>query len=161
MVFRKISPELKEHTIWLWENHYLTKEIEEITGVSIRSVQRWRDNLDQYGSVLLPRNPLQGCPSMLTGEELHEMLSKVNAEPWMFLDEIQEWVTLTTEKAISPQRIHQILRDVGFTFKILRKQAAECNEDWRAEFRLWSRENLTVSQIIAIDESSKDDRTLF
>jgi hypothetical protein len=60
MVFRHISKDIKERVLWLRGNGYITDDICNMFGVSLRSIQRWQSNLDQYGSVIPPKNPLQG-----------------------------------------------------------------------------------------------------
>jgi len=56
--------------------------------------------------------------------------------------------------------LHDNLRDLGLTRKIMRREASERNHKLRA---IWMRDVLsiyTADQLIVLDESSKDGRTL-
>jgi hypothetical protein len=81
--------------------------------------------------------------------------------PEMFLDEIQDWVALHHDTAISRSALHYIIQDAGLTFKMLHKAASERDEVAREEFRTYIRKHLVAEQVITADESSKDDRTIF
>ncbi|KAF8810533.1 hypothetical protein BYT27DRAFT_7209331 [Phlegmacium glaucopus] len=81
--------------------------------------------------------------------------------PEMYLDEIQDWVAIAHELSISKASIHVLMRDVGITYKLLRKAASEWDEVAREEFWEFARDNLIASMIITVDESSKDGRTIF
>jgi hypothetical protein len=54
MVYKHISKDLKEHTLWLLEHNYIPSNISEIFGVSEQSLQHWRANQAKYGTVLPP-----------------------------------------------------------------------------------------------------------
>jgi hypothetical protein len=84
MVFRHISKDIKERVLWLRGNGYITDDICNMFGVSLRSIQRWQSNLDQYGSVVPPKNPLQGCPRTLDADQRHDLLSMLDESPALF-----------------------------------------------------------------------------
>ena len=69
MVFRHISKDIKDRILWLRGNGYITDDICDMFGVSLRSIQRWQSNFNQYGSVIPPRNPLQGRPHFLNADQ--------------------------------------------------------------------------------------------
>src|ERR1700722_10520543 len=79
----------------------------------------------------------------------------------MFLDEIQDWVALHHDQAISCTAVHDIICDAGLTFKMLHKAASARDEVAWEEFRTFVWENLVADMIITADESSKDDQTIF
>ncbi len=79
----------------------------------------------------------------------------------MFLQEIQEWIGIVHDTPISISSLHQNLRDAGLTYKLLRKAAAERDEALRQQWMDHARNHWLASQIIVVDESSKDDRTIY
>ncbi|OJA12292.1 hypothetical protein AZE42_09949 [Rhizopogon vesiculosus] len=62
---------------------------------------------------------------------------------------------------LSQTAFHDNLHDLGFTRKMIQRNAAERDEDARSAWREDIAANFTVEQIVAIDESSKDGRTFF
>lgn len=81
--------------------------------------------------------------------------------PEMYLDEIQDWIAVTQDIGISRTALHDLIRDAGITYKMLAKAAAERGKDAREEWRMFARNNLLASMVIAVDECSKDGRTIF
>ena len=79
----------------------------------------------------------------------------------MFLDEIQDWMALHHDAAISITSLHQVIQDAGLSLKMLHKAASERDEEAQEEFRTYVWEHLVVEQVITADESSKDDHTIF
>ena len=79
----------------------------------------------------------------------------------MYLDEIQTWVAISHNIRISKGSLSKLIEDIGFSYKCLHKAAAERDEDEQEHFREWVREMLVPEMIVAVDESSKDDRTLY
>jgi transposase len=161
MVFRHISEDLKLRALWLRGQGFISDDICYLLGFSSRSLSRWQSNMNTYGSVIPPRNPLQGRPSVLNAEQRNQLFDLLDQAPEMFLDEIQDWVALYQDTAISRTALHDIIQDAGLTFKMLHKAASERDEVAREEFRTYIREHLVVDQVITADESSKDDRTIF
>ena len=117
--------------------------------------------MNLYGSVIPPHNPLQGHPSALNAEQMNAIFNVLDQAPEMFLDEIQDWVALHHGAAISRSVLHYIIQDAGLTFKMLHKAASERDEAAWEEFRTYIWEHLVVEQVIAADESGKDDHTIF
>ena len=81
--------------------------------------------MNTYGSVIPPRNPLQGFPSVLNAEQRSQLFDLLDQAPEMFLDEIQDWVALYQDTVISHTALHDIIQDAGLTFKMLHKAARE------------------------------------
>ena len=54
-----------------------------------------------------------------------------------------------------------LIRDAGHSFKILRKAASERNQEGRVMFRDRAHNFVTAEMVVAADEFSKDDRTVF
>ncbi|TFY57047.1 hypothetical protein EVG20_g8692 [Dentipellis fragilis] len=77
------------------------------------------------------------------------------------LAEMQDWVLVTHDLNISKTALHELLRDCAWSYKVLRKAAAERDEEQRAQFMAFVKDNLLSSMVITANESSKDDRTIF
>ena len=88
-------------------------------------------------------------------------MAQLIVEPDMYLDEIQTWIAIFHDVRISRSSLSRLIEDVGFSYKRLHKAAIERDEDEREDFREWARQTLVPEMIVAADESSKDDRTLY
>ena len=165
MPYRAISQDLKERVLFLLDKDIgpddFELDIAEIFGVSPRSIRRWQKNVDLYGSVIPPKNHLQGRPRILNGNQTHDLLTLLEEAPEMYLDEIQDWVAISHDLSISKSTLDLIIRDAGFSYKMISKAAAERDEVAREAFKVWAKENLLASMIVTADESSKDGRTIF
>jgi transposase len=158
MVFRRISKDLKLWALWLRGQGFISDDICYLLGISSRSLSRWQTNMNTFGSVIPAHNPLQGHPSILNAEQRNELFNLLDQASEMFLDELQDWVALHHDAATA---LHYIIQDAGLTFKMLHKAASERDEVAREEFRTYIWEHLVAEQVITVDESSKDDRTIF
>ncbi len=85
MVFRHISPDIKEHLVHLANEGYARGDILEFLGVSESSFWRWKRNVRDHGSVIPPRSHTQGRPRLLTVDatrDIYElMLESVRGTP--------------------------------------------------------------------------------
>ncbi|KAF8187423.1 hypothetical protein BJ912DRAFT_816314, partial [Pholiota molesta] len=92
MVYRHISEDLKFRVLWLLDHGDLpdVREVAEIFGVSERSIYRWRENLENYGSITPPANPSRGRPRILNADQTHDLFTLLEEAPEMYLDEIQD-----------------------------------------------------------------------
>lgn len=88
-------------------------------------------------------------------------MAQLFVEPDMYLDKIQSWVAIHQEVGISKSSLAELIQDIGFSYKLLHNAVMERDEDEWEEFRAWAREMLVPEMIVAVDESSKDDRTIY
>ncbi|KAK0493878.1 hypothetical protein EDD18DRAFT_1077922 [Armillaria luteobubalina] len=161
MVFRHISKDLKERALWLYHNDFIDDDIASLLGVSECSIYHWLANVEQYGSVIPPPNPFQGRPPLLHAEAMNDLVSLSYESPQLFLDEIQEWLAVAHDLSISRSQLHQVIKDCGVTYKLMRRAAAERDEQAREDWRQEHQAQYDASQILWIDETSKDDRTIY
>lgn len=161
MVFRHISKDLKERALWLLDNDYIGDDVCAILGISRSSLYRWKHNQEEFGMVTPPQNPLQGRPRILDADQTNDLLNMVHDVPEMYLDEIQDWVAVTHELGIGRSTLHELIRDAGITYKVMRHAASERDEGARQNWVEYVGENLIASMIITVDESSKDGRAIF
>ena len=87
-------------------------------------------------------------------------MSLYKKAPSLYLDEIKEWLALYHDQPISTTALHNHLRVLGLTCKITRKVAAERDDAARAAWLYDINTNYMANQVVFLDESSKDGRTL-
>lgn len=90
-------------------------------------------------------------------EELRDLIAE---NPSLLLDEIGEWLAIYHDQPISSTALHDNLKDIGLTYKRLKRVAAERDDARRAEWLHNITANYTADQLVFLDESSKDDRTI-
>jgi transposase len=161
MVYCHISKDLKERVLWLISHNYAPDDICELFDIFPRSFARWKQNNRIYGSVIPPPNPMLGCPRILNSDMTHDLYTLLEEAPEMYLSEIQDWIALTYEVHISRTALHMNIRDAGLTFKLPRKAATEHDEDLWQEWKQDVNAHFTASQMVFVDETSKDDRTIY
>ena len=161
MVYRKISEDIKIRAITLYSEGYIPGDVSKLLGVSTRSLSRWASYQEACGSVILPPTYRSGRPRILDAKQVLSVSEQLERAPELYLDEIQDWVALATKTAISRSALAELIRDAGFSYKMLHKAAAERDEVTRQEFRDWARDYVTAEMVVTADESSKNDRTIF
>ena len=161
MVFRKISEDMKERALSLYDQGYLPKDLCDIFGFSGRSLRRWKRNVEEHGSAVPPSSHRRGRPRKLDSNQISDLMAQLMVEPDMYLDKIQTWVAIFYDVGISKSGLSRLIEDVGFSYKRLHKAAAERDEDEREDFREWVRQTLVPEMIVTADKSSKDDCTLY
>lgn len=145
----------------LYAMGWLPLDVIKTLGVSIRSFWRWRRNLRKHGTVLNPPPLVPGRPPLLSTTVTADIYRLLDEYPAMYLDEIQHWIIVAHEIGMAKSTLHQNLRDLGITYKRLRKAAKERDEEAREEFRQYARQNWVAEQLVFVDETSKDNRTIY
>ncbi len=79
----------------------------------------------------------------------------------MYLSEIQDWIALSHEVHVSKTALHENIHDAGISFKLLCKATAEHNEDQQLEWKEDVNTHFIASQMVFIDETSKDNQTIY
>jgi transposase len=162
MVNCRISSDLKECALQLWEVGW--EEINIIQGLSVSraSLYRWRDIFDEIGSVTRPPSPLRGRTRIISRAVLTAVYDIYKGEPDTYLDELQWWLAVNHDIAISLSALQKNLQDAGLTRKLLQKIAKERDEQLRQEY--WDVVNgelLGDSDLLVFaDETSKNELTL-
>lgn len=114
-----------------------------------------------HGAPVRPGGRLQGRTRSLDAMQMHELIETLLDEPEAYLAEIQDWVELSFDIHLDVSTIHRIVEDLGFTFKFLRKVASERDPLAREEWMAYMQATFVPEQLVFVDESSKDDRTIF
>ena len=161
MVYRHISQVVKERVLWLIAHDYAPEDVCEMFDISERSLRRWQTNHRIHGTVRPPINPILGRPRILNHDMTHDLYTLIAEAPEMYLDEIQDWIAVAYEVGISKSTLFRNIRDAGVSYKLLRKAASERDEDARQEWKDDINMHFAASQMIFVDETSKDDRTIY
>ncbi|KAF8499877.1 hypothetical protein F5888DRAFT_1611162, partial [Russula emetica] len=99
-----------------------------------------------------PPTPLRGRRRLLgshIAEELHELLIE---NPSLLLDEIGEWLAIYHDQPISTTALHDNLKDLGLTYKCLKRIAAERDDAYRADWLHNMTSNYTADQLVFLDD---------
>ena len=88
------------------------------------------------------------------------MRELIKETPLLFLDEIREWLALYHDMPISIAALHNNLHDLGLTYKLLQKAAAEQDDIARSEWLLEITTLYSADQLVVLNKTSKDDRTI-
>ncbi|EIN03861.1 hypothetical protein PUNSTDRAFT_77500 [Punctularia strigosozonata HHB-11173 SS5] len=135
MGFRTISDDVKLRALHLIDRGLEREAICSILGVSLASLTRWKHNFEEHDSLARPPRSIRGRPSRTTGEQRSDILNLLIEAPDLYLDEVQQWLAIAHELALSKTAIHDLINDSGYTYKKLQKSAIERDEGQRATWR--------------------------
>jgi len=156
---RKISRDLKECALWLWELGHDLDFICESLCISRASMFRWRSVFDEFSSVNRPPSPLLGRPKIIIRAVMTAIKEIYHNEADAYLDELIWWLAIHHDIVISCSALHKNLEAAGLTRKLLHKIAKERDEETRAEY-MDVIQDCTGGQgmeLVFIDEFSKND----
>jgi transposase len=159
---RKISNDLKECALNLWDWGWDLEDITDALLVSRSSLYRWRSIFEEHGSVNRPSFALRGPARILTRAVLTAVHTLYTSDPDIYLDELVLWLEFHHDINISVSSLQENLTKAGLTRKILHKIALERDEELRQQWREMQASDDFVgdgSQFICIDETSKNERT--
>lgn len=163
MVYRKISEDIKERTVYLMGElfDYTPDELAFIFLVSSRSIYRWTAQVAATGTFNPPSELTRGRPSLLSPEVRAELASLLRDEPTLFLDEIAEWLAIVHDALMALGALCDAIKNMALTRKQVRRTASQRDEPLRTEFMPRMRRMYRRDQLIFGDETSKDGRTIY
>ncbi|KAG1850854.1 hypothetical protein DFJ58DRAFT_661838, partial [Suillus subalutaceus] len=98
---RKISADLKECALNLWNTGWETKDIRDALGVSRASIYHWEAIFAEYGAVNHPPSPIRGQQLHILTRALMTACEALFAEESdLYLDEVVTWLALTHDISI-------------------------------------------------------------
>ena len=150
---------MKRRALQLLDEGWKRHEIAKILSVSSESIERWHDNYETKGRVD-PPSFLRGRRRILSAGAIAGLRELIQENPELFLDELRLWLALYHDIQISTTALHDNLRQLGLTRKIIRRAAAERDHELRANWMYDILSTYSAEQMVIIDESSKDGRTL-
>jgi len=159
MVNHCISGDIKEVGLDLWEKGWDILDICKALYISWSSLYHWRRIFDKFGAVTRPPLPLRGRTCIISCAVLEAIHIVYKSNPEIYLDELQFWLAIHHDIAISVPALQQNLEDAGLTNKILHKIAAEHDEVLCAEWRENITQNFssTGDEFVFADEISKNN----
>jgi transposase len=107
---RRISPDLKECALRLWESGWSRSDICTTLSVSQASLYRWAKIFDEFGSVNPPPPPIRGRPRIIGLAALSAIKELYEAHPSTYLDELQWFLAIHHNIAISISALHENLK---------------------------------------------------
>ena len=159
MVYRPISADMKRTALQLLNKDWEMQQIANLLGISSKSIHRWQDNYETH-SLVNPPSYLQGRQCILSSYVVDDLYDLMLESPELYLDEIGIWLALYHEVQILTMALHDNLRELGLTHKLMHYVAAEQDHKLCANWMYDFLTMYTAEQMVVLDESSKDNRTL-
>jgi transposase len=160
---RKISADLKDCALRLWQYGWSRSDICLALLVSQASLYRWAKIFDELGTVIPPVPPLQvrGRPRIIGLAALSAVKELYKQHPDTYLDELQWFLAIHHwhDIVISIAALQDNLSRAGLTRKMLHKIASERDEGMREQFLYSIRNDFsgTGDEFVTVDESSKNE----
>jgi transposase len=133
---RKISPDLKECALRLWNVGWDIEDIHNALGISRASIYRWEAIFAEFGTVNRPPSPIRGQELRILTRALMTACEGLFAEEsGIYLDELATWLALTHDISISISTLCRNLKEAGLTRKLLHRLAVERDEECRHEWK--------------------------
>ncbi|KAJ6496434.1 hypothetical protein C8R45DRAFT_778196, partial [Mycena sanguinolenta] len=112
---RKISPNLKECALRLWDLGWEETDVMQALVVSRASLYRWKKIFEELGSPVRPKSPLVGRPRIITRAVLMACYDIYQKELDLYLDELRWWLAIHHDIVISISAPQETLVAVGLT----------------------------------------------
>ncbi|KAF7371777.1 Tc1-mariner class transposase [Mycena venus] len=159
MVNRRISPDIKECALRLWELEWDRSAICSTLLVSQSSLYRWAKIFDEFGAVTPPPPPIMGRPQTIELAALSAIKDIYTRHADTCLFELRWWLAIHHDIQISISALQQSLDRTGLTRKLLHKIAVEREVERRRDFLYTIQHKFsgTGREFVTIDESSKNE----
>jgi len=153
------TTEMRERmVVWRTELGKSTVEIAELAGCSERTVREVLRLHRETGNVHNTFAQSRGGPRSLDQGDMTYISSLLDANPTMYLDELQIKLAETRHVDVSIATLSRALRRLAITHKKVSKAAMERNEllraTWQAEYG-----DIPAEYFVWLDESSVDNHT--
>ena len=144
--------------VWRTELGKSTVEIAELAGCSERTVREDLRLHRESGNVHNTFTRPHGGPQSLNQGDISYISSLLDANPTLYLDELQIKLAETRHVDVSIATLSRAVRHLAITHKKVSKAAMERNEllraTWQAEYG-----DIPADYFVWLDESSVDDHT--
>ena len=153
------TPEMREAMVrWRFEQHKTAFEISKLANCSERTVYDILRLHRDYSQITNPFARSRGRPRILDNGDVEYVHALLQANPTLYLDELQEQLFAARDKDVSLATLSRVIRRLAVTHKRVSKTAAERNEllraTWQAEYS-----DIPAEYFVWLDESSVDDKT--
>ncbi|KAJ6549530.1 hypothetical protein DFH09DRAFT_1501834 [Mycena vulgaris] len=140
MVNRRISSDIEECALRLWELGWDRDTICSTLLVSQSSLYRWAKIFDEFGSVPPPPPPITGRSRIIGLAALTAIKEIYTKHADTYLLELQWWLLIHHDIHISISALQETLEKAGLTRKLLHKIAVERDIERRRDY-LWTIQN--------------------
>jgi len=159
MARRTIPDSLKECAVSLVNNQRKTpQEAADLLAVSLSVIRRALQNYRAFGVVSNPSLAPPGRKRLLTGNDLQYIRNALDANPCLYLDEIQSKLHMYCNVDVSISTLSRTIKRLKISHKQASRQASERDEAARLAFRTYVATHLQARQLVFIDEGAKDER---
>jgi len=156
----RISDDLKERIVQLYYTDGMKMmDIRDLTRCSIGLVYNVIRNYQDFGQVNNPFVHPAGRPCTLTAEDLAYMEAVIDADPSIYLDEMQSKLREIRDVEVSIASLSRAMTRLNLSRKTVTKAAAERNEEVRAIWEGMMAQYTDPEVFVALDESAVDDKT--
>jgi len=154
-----LSTELRELiVVWRHEQDKSVLQIAELADCSSSTVYEVLRLHREYGTASNPNAHARGRPRVLDTAAKDYIASLLEANPVLYLDEIQERLYEAQDIHASIATISRAVRQLGISHKSVSTEAAERNEILRATWKA-AHGDIPMEYFVWLDESSVDDQT--
>ena len=120
---------LKDIAMELWHAGWSRNNICQIFHVSARSLYRWRALFEEFGTAAPLPALLRGRPRLIGFAAMTATRQLFHDHPDTYLDELQWFLAVHHDIAISIPALQENLQQAGLTRKLLHKIAIERDEE--------------------------------
>lgn len=154
-----LAPQLRERiAYWRFEDGKTAREISILAGCSDTTVYDILRLHYHFGQTRNPYARRRGRPRILNQGDMNYIYSILEANPGLYVDEIQQLLFEVWNAEVSVATVSRALRRLAITHKHVAKEALERDElvraTWIAQYG-----DIPIESCIWLDESSVDDRT--
>jgi len=156
-----LSDDLKMRIVsWYFDEHLTYLEIRDRAQCSTGLISKVMSNYRTHGQVTNLFSKRTGRPLKVQDGDIEYISSLLEANPVLYLDEIQHRLLSTCGVKLSMSSLSRLLIQYGLTRKHIQKAAAERDEDLRTIWEADMAQYTDPDVFVALDESAVDNRTL-
>ncbi|KAF7341824.1 Transposase domain-containing protein [Mycena sanguinolenta] len=154
-----LAPQLRERIVaWRYEQRKPVDEIAELAGCSESTVYEILRNYRDFGQTNNPYAQRRGRPRALDMGDISYLSSVLDANPTLYLDEIQELLWENREVDVTLSTLSRALKQIAIMNKFVTREAVERDEMLRATWQA-VHGDIPMEYFVWLDESSVDNRT--
>ncbi|CAK5283695.1 unnamed protein product [Mycena citricolor] len=139
-----------------------TEDVASAMGVSRASIYRWEKTFESIGTATNPHACNGGRRSAINRNIMDVIHSLYKQSPDMYLEELQFYLAVKHDVAISISSLQSTLEKEGLTRKLLHKIARERDNERRCTWRECIHNNFDdqASYFVTVDETHKNEHTI-
>jgi len=158
----QLSIDLKERILkWYFEDGLTYRDICDQARVSLGLISNTIRNFQEFGGqVVNPFRRHTGRPSYLNDQDMAFIQSTINANPSIYLDELQKRLYDTRNIKISIATLSHALTSLEYSCKSLTKVSAERDEELCSVWEIVMSEYTNPEVFVFLDKSAVDGKTV-